>query len=162
MTRKFRSKKEILKHLVTKRGELLKLIDKLPEEYLTKPSFDKDWSVKDIFAHLCYWDWWTVSAIDQILAGILPPYFDEETDDEVNEREMRMRRRRNWDEVLEEFKTASQSIVLKLKKTPEKLLFKDTGVRWKKQKITVNWLLAYPHYEEHIKQLKKWRLDLRF
>lgn len=67
-------KEEIISELISARQAVLSEIITLPEDRLDEPSIGI-WCVKDLLAHLIGWDHTNTEAVQQILAGQRPTFF---------------------------------------------------------------------------------------
>ncbi len=67
-------KQDLIEGMVTARSSVLKAVNELPAACLNE-IFLGSWSVKDLLAHLVGWDFTNLQAIQEILSGQFPAFF---------------------------------------------------------------------------------------
>ena len=67
------NKTELLEALEDSRQEMLEMIEDLADEILLLPGVNGNWSIKDILAHLTYWEGQVVTLLFQVLRGVSKP-----------------------------------------------------------------------------------------
>lgn len=137
----------------------------LSPEQLLLPCLPDGWSVKDVLAHLTWWDQWLLATLpaDEALDGprILPPLFDEipttqDSIDAMNAKVFAHYRSRSVAEILEGFATTRQRIAARVARLSEDDLFDPEGFS-KQLGFPAAPLIQgiYEHYEEHANQLER-------
>ena len=125
--------------------ELFAALDDIPEERLSDPGVIGDWSLKDLFGHLAFWDGHAVEEIERALAG-LPR--EDNAWQQMNEIEYAARRDHTLSEQRAAMHQAHAALVERLESVAgieaapiDKAIRPDT----------------YEHYLDHIKDIQAWR-----
>jgi hypothetical protein len=119
-----------------------------------------DWSVKDTFGHLAFWNWEAIRAIDMALKGEPPaPYLvnDAETQD-VNAREQLARKVVPLHRVMDDFRRSHKSLTGVIERTPERDLNMSGPHRTSGgEPANATWVaqVVVEHYREHTLQLNQ-------
>lgn len=124
------SKAVLLEKLRSAHANLEAAIDGLTEEQMTQPGVIGDWSIKDLIAHLTYWERRAAFLLGSSING-----YREEVDiwkigsvDEQNERNFQDNKDRPVADVLADWRSILQTILFLLDCLPEQNLA-DTS-RW--------------------------------
>lgn len=126
---------EILQDVSQSWLDLLKAIRGLNNDQLVKPATAGDWSVKDVMAHITFWESRMIDRIALLECGETPP---ETTDFEtINQEEAAKSRLVSLDEVRAQFDSTHDRLMSQLEVTP--LLSRDL--------VEGN---TYGHYNEHL------------
>ncbi|KAB8141198.1 ClbS/DfsB family four-helix bundle protein [Chloroflexia bacterium SDU3-3] len=137
----------------------------LSPDQLLLPCLPDGWTVKDVLAHLTWWDQWLLATLpaDEALDGprILPPLFDQtsETQDSIdamNAKVFAHYRSRSVADVLEGFAATRQRVAARVARLSEEDLFAPEGLS-KQLGFPAAPLIQgiYEHYEEHADQLER-------
>ncbi len=118
----------------------LGVLDTVPVERLEEAGACGDWSVKDLMAHMAYWDDRAVIVADALGAGKQADPVDWE---EVNEKEAALRSAWKLDESRREMHAAHQRMLEALERHPE--LEADI---WQGD--------TFEHYDEHAADIRAW------
>ena len=143
----------------------LPAIGRLSEDQLLDPRLPGGWSVKDVLAHLAWWDQWllyTVQLSDR--PGPIrrpPPLFDEipaDNDrwaDHMNARVYQFNRTRELSEIRAEFDIARQSVLQLVQSLSDADVFDADGLSAVVGQPVAPLLLGiYEHYEEHAHEIE--------
>ncbi len=142
-----------------------KLLAGLNEGQITAPSFDLDWSIKDVIAHL--WAWQQIS-IARMKAGALnrepdyPPWTVgienwEESTDRVNAATFERNHTKSWSEVYQNWKKGFQRFLELGNQISERDLLDGDRYPWLQGYSLAFILIAsYDHHQEHIEKLLDW------
>jgi uncharacterized protein (TIGR03083 family) len=127
---------------------LLATLDGIPEDRMTEPGPVGDWSVKDIFGHIAFWDRMAIEAVRRRAAGQADRQLDWET---LNETEAAARRDRPLDALRDEMLRTHERLL----DTVRSLLDQDPT----KEATIIDSLRAdtYEHYDEHAAEIRAWR-----
>ena len=146
------NKLELVRRVRKSRAEIESLIAALPEERLNeKPGTPAGWTVKDLLAHLAYWErptldvhsgrskstsWGNVGAVNA----------------ELLERS----RRRTVSDVLQEFQQSGKNILQQIEALSDEQLQQESP--WKDGKTLEDHVSddTWVHYEHHLKTLSVW------
>jgi hypothetical protein len=156
-------------HILTALQEQFKnwneLLANLSEEQLTAPSFELDWSIKDVIAHL--WAWQQISSA-RVESGALdrePEYPAwivrienwEENVDRVNAVTFEKNHTKSWPEVYQNWKEGFRRFLELGDKISERNLLDGDRYPWLKGYSLAFILVAsYDHHQEHLEKLTDW------
>jgi hypothetical protein len=144
--------------------QLLKKLDKawlefkesyadLPDSQLTEPGVTEDWSVKDIIAHITWWEEEALKHLPHILKGGRPPRYSVTYGgiDAFNAQMTELKRDLSLSEVLRQFEDTHRRLVDYLQSTAEEQFTSETRFRRRLR------LDTYSHYPIHTKAIREWR-----
>ncbi len=120
-------------------------LDDIPEDRLSDPGVIGDWSLKDLFGHLAFWDEHATEEIERALAG-LPR--EDNAWQEMNETDYAARRDHTLSEQRSAMHQAHAALVERLESV--------AGIEAARidEAIRVD---TYEHYQDHIKDIRAWR-----
>ena len=124
---------------------LFATLDEIPEERLSDAGVIGDWSLKDLFGHLAYWDEHAVQEVERALAG-LPR--EGNAWQEMNEADHAARRDRTLPEQRAAMHQAHAALVERLESV--------AGI----EAATIDEAIrpdSYEHYQDHIPDIRTWR-----
>jgi hypothetical protein len=144
-------KQELLDTLRAERTRLENALAALTEAQITKQGANGDWSVKDVIAHIVYWEQTMLKNIETGLRGeTLTP--GGETVDAINARAYKESQDRPLADILADFRQSYQQVVDKIESLPENSLNAPTP--FNPQSNTRLWKYiageSYDHYADHI------------
>ena len=124
--------------------QLFAALDDIPEERMSDPGVIGEWSLKDLFGHLAFWDDHAVAEIERALAG-LPR--EDNAWQEMNEIDHAARRGHTLPEQRAAMHQAHAALVERLKSV--------AGIEAAPidEAIRVD---TYEHYLDHIKDIQAW------
>jgi uncharacterized protein (TIGR03083 family) len=118
------------------------------------------WSVKDIMAHITFWERYALERLQEVGRGETPQMLGDITDDDVNrinQEALEAGRARTLDDVSADFARVHADLWAEVQALPDD---SDTAwwARWPapevgKQIIIYN---TYDHYQEHIDMMREW------
>ena len=125
--------------------QLFAALDDIPEDRLSDPGVIGDWSLKDLFGHLAFWDEHAVAEIERALAG-LPR--EDDAWQAMNEADHAARRDRALPEQRAAMHQAHAALVERLESV--------AGIEAARidEAIRVD---TYEHYLDHIPDIQSWR-----
>jgi hypothetical protein len=125
--------------------ELFAVLDDIPEDRMSDPGVIGDWSLKDVFGHLAFWDEHAMAEIERALAGL--PRADN-TWQQMNETDHAARRDHTLPEQRSAMHQAHAALVERLESV--------AGIEATRidEAIRVD---TYEHYRDHIKDIQTWR-----
>ena len=146
------TKAELIEKVRAARAELEALLAQIDPEHMGEPGVTSDWSVKDIVAHIGFWE---RSVLDGLRTGERGLQGEV---DEINERVFRANRDRPLGEVLAEAREIYRDLLATIEALPEDALtapdrFTWTGGRPVWVAIAGN---TYWHYPEHAESIRAW------
>ncbi|MBC7814733.1 MAG: ClbS/DfsB family four-helix bundle protein [Burkholderiales bacterium] len=119
-----------------------------------RPGPQSDWSVKDLIAHLTYWEQFTVDAVESSLSDG-EPVPDPDTD-AVNEQVLEANRNRSLSDIRVDFERSRREFEALVAKLSDEELNAMPRFKWEYEE-TLGELLAsesYRHYAEHMSDLR--------
>lgn len=129
-------------------------------EMVRRPGVTRDWSAKDLIAHLTYWENRVLADIQTGIEGKTPTM---ETDvDATNYRTWSVNRNRPLAEVLAGFRRSHERMLAYLDTVPEPLLTNTTRFPWAEGGTLLTHILSeyQTHYDAHLPDLRRWRAGL--
>ncbi len=158
-------KTELLEALEGNRQEMIEMLEDLPDETLLQPGVVGEWSIKDILAHLTYWEGQAVTLLFQAQRGMAQPttvHFGKESVDEVNRRWYEAGKERPLDRVWEDWVGVRKQLIRRVTDLTDKDLNDPQRFPWLEGQPLSQWILndSVEHEEEHADQIREW-LDRR-
>ncbi len=125
----------------------------LTDEQLVGPGVTGDWSVKDILAHVSWWEEEALKHLPTILQGGRPPRYSVLYGgiDAFNAEMTRQRRGLALSEVLRQLDETHRRLVEYVSCAPEEQFTSDTRFRRRLR------LDTYGHYPIHARAIREWR-----
>ena len=146
------------------RQQLLQKLDKawteLTESYaglsdgqLTEPGVMGDWSVKDILAHVTWWEEEALKHLPLIIKEGRPPRYSTRYGgiDTFNALMAERRRDLTLADVLHQQQAIHRQLIDYLQRVPEEQFTRETRFRHRLR------LDTYSHYPQHAKAIREWR-----
>ncbi|MEJ2208001.1 MAG: DinB family protein [Anaerolineae bacterium] len=146
------------------RGQLFARLDKawqallasyagLPEAELLASGVSGDWSVRDIIAHVTWWEEEALAHLPTILAGGQPPRYSTTYGgiDAFNEQMMKQRKNLPLAEVLRQRDEVHARLIAFLETVPEEHFARETRFRRRLR------LDTFGHYRLHSEAILHWR-----
>ena len=151
------SREEIIQRIEAAHDHFVSALTGLTPEQMLEPGAVGFWSVKDVLAHLIFWNVFPVEEIEGALNGETFPH-PQETDDEINARSVAKHRTSSLAAVREDFETTYEHILETVRELPDEA-FKPDGRFEQALGDTVNGALAnntYEHWPVHEAQIRAW------
>jgi hypothetical protein len=146
------------------RQQLLKQLDKrwtefkesyagLSDSKMTLPGVTGNWSVKDIIAHVTWWEEEALKHLPLIIMGGRPPWYSVTYGgiDAFNALMTKQKRVLSLFDVLREQDETHRRLIVYIQNAPEELLTQETRFRRRLR------LDTYNHYPKHAKAIQAWR-----
>jgi hypothetical protein len=145
------SKDRLLQRLESAWASLLESYAGLSEGELLEPEVTGDWSVRDIIAHVTWWEEEALTHLPVILAGGRPPRYSVKYGgiDLFNARMTEQRKALSLAEVLERRDDVHQRLLVFIQSVPDDQLAGRFGRRLR--------LDTYGHYPKHAQAIRDWR-----
>jgi hypothetical protein len=134
---------------------------RVPSQRMAEPGVDGTWSVKDIVAHLGYYERWYADRMGEMLRGerYEPNELDRLHYEDRNVRVYEQNRDRPADELLRESREAFERLIAAVEAHDESFLIEPQGFEgapgpqfvWKMLRGDV-----YDHYGPHIAAVERW------
>ncbi|MFZ5857062.1 MAG: ClbS/DfsB family four-helix bundle protein [Chloroflexota bacterium] len=156
-------KDELLFGLKAVRESILNEALALPAEARDRV-FLGTWSVMDLLAHLAGWDFTNLQAVQDVLDGLLPEFYDHRDADwrAYNAILVGKYKRTDFSDQVQLVRDAQGQLLNFLQTLPAEDLKRDTGVRYKGIKVTIARLLQSELEDEetHFDQALAFRKSL--
>lgn len=130
-----------LETLATSWQNLLDSDNGIPEERMGEPGVAGDWSIKDVLAHVAYWDWDELVLVERFANG--EPAAEEPDYEAENQRVYAERAGWPLAEVRRELLDTHDRLVTALHNAPGYDLERLKG--------------SWEHYDEHAAEIRAWR-----
>lgn len=150
-------KEQILAELQETRARILDEVAALPAEKQDMV-FLGIWSVKDLLAHLAGWDFANLEAVEAVLAGRLPAFYEHRDPDwqAYNAMLVAKYKRDSMEELIELVRDSQRRLIDYLQTIPPEFFGKDFGVRFRGYKVMIQRLLEadIKDVQMHLRQIK--------
>jgi len=125
----------------------------LPERELLQPGVTGAWSIRDIIAHVTWWEAEALTHLLDILAGRRPPRYSVKYGgiDAFNALMTERKRHLSLGAVLEEQADTHRRLVALIESTPAEQIEGET--RWR-HRLRLD---TYGHYPKHAAAIRRWR-----
>ena len=125
----------------------------LSESELLIPGVTGDWSVRDIIAHVTWWEEEALTHLPLVREGGRPPRYSETYGgiDAFNALMTERRRALTLAEVLRQHHEVHQRLIEYVRAAPEELFARETRFRRRLR------LDTYGHYPKHARAIREWR-----
>jgi DinB superfamily len=125
----------------------------LSESQLTEPGVTGSWSVKDIIAHVTWWEEEALKHLPLIVKGGKPPRYSTEYGgiDAFNAQMTELKRGLSLPDVLRQMDETHRRLVAYVQSAPEEQFTRETRFRRRLR------LDTYSHYPKHAKAIREWR-----
>jgi hypothetical protein len=146
------------------KAQLLKRLDKAWETFkasyaglsdaeLMEPGVTGDWSVRDIIAHVSWWEEEALTHLPHILDGRKPPRYSVTYGgiDAFNAQRTEQKRNLSLSEVLRQQDDTHRRLIAFIQSAPEAQFVRETRFRRRLR------LDTYSHYPKHAEAIWKWR-----
>jgi hypothetical protein len=115
------------------------------------------WSARDLLAHLVGWDYTNLRAIDEVLDGQLPSFYEAHDRDWRTYNAILVKRYKDPDyrNLIRHARRSHAALIKRLRQTPAPEIRKDRGIRARGWKVTIERLLQAELSDErtHLEQL---------
>jgi hypothetical protein len=152
-------KSELLERITTERKRLETALASVDEAHIADPALYGAWSVKDMLAHIGWWEQRAVYVIETVLGGDVPDNVVEGGNiDQVNALVYRENHTRPVQDVRRFEHVAYLKLLSLVEMANEDALFNPQRFAWTKGQPLANWVAwnSYDHYAEHLVELQGW------
>jgi hypothetical protein len=155
------TKAELLQTLKEKRAAFDATIAKVPHDQLTTQNVQGEWSVKDIIAHLNYYEGWIADRLHEQLQGksYIPTQLDMMHFDERNKITYAQNKDRTLEDVLTSSKQTFERLVAGIEAHTEAFLTEPQTFEGAPEPVVIANMLSgdvYDHYADHIPYIEEW------
>jgi hypothetical protein len=148
---------ELLEKIFASRSRLEETLAQFDAEQMVEPGLPGGWSVKDLFAHLGWWEFRAVDIYGTLVKGTTPRVVIHPDEmDRVNNRVIEEFRSRPLEEMQLYERQAFENLVKIAEMAPDLDLFNRHRFAWTQGEPFVSWIMrnTYEHYDEHIALLE--------
>jgi hypothetical protein len=141
---------ELLAHIRSGRAQFESALAQCSDDQLLAPNLHGGWSIKDLIAHIGFWEQHTTARFGALLRGVEPP--DENIAiDELNARVYAQNQHKPLAEVRLEEQAAYEQLLLLVENAMDDDLFNPQRFAWTEGRPFAEWIEnnIYGHYEEH-------------
>ncbi len=127
----------------------------LSEEQMLEPGVTGEWSVRDLIAHVTWWDEESLKHLPEVLEGRRPAKYSDTYGgiDAFNAQSAEERNALPLNEVLRQFDDRHQQLAAYIRSVPPDQLVGESRFRRRLR------LDTYGHYPEHTEQIRAWRAE---
>jgi hypothetical protein len=156
------NKKNVLDRVNQSRAHFESVLAPYNDDQLVNLISPAGWTLKDVMAHVMYWEAYALDRFREVSAGQKPRLFGDLTPaqvDEINHGWLEDGRQQTLDEVKTAFKQVHQDLLAAVEAVPEDTdhswwsLWPDHNFPWR----LVEWN-TWGHYAEHLQDMEKWLL----
>ena len=148
----YTSKKQIITAIRSERQKLEGTLHRLSEDQLTLPNVEGNWSVKDVLAHITFWEKRMVQWINEATQNLIPE-IPASWDDvhRLNNQNYQNNRDTPLLVILEEFKQSFTKVIEVVDEISKEDLIKPERYSWRKGNPLWNLVAenTWRHYREH-------------
>ncbi len=152
------NKPELIEQLNAQHRHLLGLVQDFSKADFEQTPAMSGWTIKDIFAHIAYWNWEAMKAVEQFARGERPVMMLDVNFDEINQRETAARREQPLHKVMQDFHRSHRSLAALIASESEHELTKTTPFKSGDDKdANAAWIVGgiIEHYQEHLQPLEE-------
>jgi hypothetical protein len=126
----------------------------LDEAAMIRPGVQGEWSVKDLLAHLVFWEGGMVENLKRAVRGEVPQYPSGELDD-INAQVFAENRQRPLEAVLAESRQSFEALLAQVQGLPEEDLIDPGRFAWTEGKPLWEYIAgeSFEHIREHLQDL---------
>lgn len=155
------SKAELIEILQSKRAEWDAILAKVPSQAMLEPGVADEWSVKDIIAHLNYYERWMADRLHEQLRGenYVPTELDFMDSDQRNAIIFRRYQNHALEDILAESQQAFQQLLQGVQAHSETFLIEPQQFEGAPGPIVICQMIrgeVYDHYGLHIPSIESW------
>jgi hypothetical protein len=156
-------KAQLLAWITASRAELDAIIAPLTDAQMTAPGAEGELSIKDLLAHVSWWEHRTLRALEYAARGEAPPKLAAEGEGEagvnrVNAETFAVNRDRPLDDARAEYTQSGRQLMAALEGYSEADLFDEDGFT-RILEFPALYLIAgdtYMHYPDHVASIRGW------
>lgn len=158
------SKTELLELIASEHKQLEQTLDRIPTTQLVEPALDGGWAVKDVLAHITWWERYMVQLIQGALKGHPQPPMAALTEDweaeldRINLQVFNENRERTVDEIIAERQSSYGQVIAMIGALPDDILTNPAEVEAMlgRQLVRLIGGNTYEHYREHNDLIVAW------
>lgn len=158
----FTTKTQLLDAVRSERDLLEAVLARLTPEQFTQPGVEEEWTVKDVLAHIAYWEGVMVTWLETSLAGQTPDRpatgFTWDMIHELNAANYAAHKDLPLAEIMSKYQRSQALAWAALEAAPEAALLEPGYFAWAGQRPFLVWVEANTteHYAEHRSDIEHW------
>ena len=147
------NRQQLLQKLDNAWAEIKESYAGLSDSQLTEPGVVGDWSVKDILAHVTWWEQEALKHLPLIIKEGRPPRYSTQYGgiDAFNALMIEQKRDLSLADVLQQQDEIHRQLIAYIQSVPEEQFTRETRFRHRLR------LDTYSHYPKHAKAIRDWR-----
>jgi hypothetical protein len=153
------SKSSLITELNLEHRHMLELVQGFGKNDFDQAGASGEWTAKDVFGHLAYWNGEAAEAISLALRGERPAPWLDGVIDEINQREVASRRELSLYEVMDEFRISLRAVTTVLERATDNQLERELEFKSEDgQTANGAWVAQalIQHYRSHREALQAW------
>jgi hypothetical protein len=154
------NKAELLGQMRAGRQRLDAALARVDDDRWTTPELPDRWSIKDLLAHLGWWEGWIVDLYAALLRDKVPyaRHLDQKAVDDLNAQALAKYHDQSLAEVRRQEEDAYRNLLSVVENAPEEDLFDAHRFAWLQGERLAEWIIgnAYGHYDEHLADVLRW------
>ena len=150
------NRQQLLKRLDQAWAELKESYADLSDAQLTELGVVGDWSVKDIIAHVTWWEQEALKHLPLIIKEGRPPRYSTQYGgiDAFNALMIEQKRDLSLTDVLQQQEETHRQLIAYIQSVPEEQFTRETRFRHRLR------LDTYSHYPKHARAIREWRASI--
>ncbi|MEJ2706486.1 MAG: ClbS/DfsB family four-helix bundle protein [Anaerolineales bacterium] len=158
-------KERLVQTLVSAHKDFQSLLDEMEAEKLTEVGVVEGWSVKDILAHISFWEQRVTAWAAALSQGTQPepPFWSSDwSEDRINQAIYEQNRERTLQDVLEQWQSVHESVLQAIQEMSEQELF-ERKVDWLGNASFAEALPgnSFEHLRHHEQDIRSWLAALK-
>jgi len=154
------NKAELLEQMRLGRQRLDAALARVDDDRWLTPELPGRWSIKDLLAHLGWWEEWIATIYATLLRGENPyaHHLDQKAVDDLNAQALAKYHDQPLAEVRRQEESAYRNLLSVVENAPEEDLFDPHRFAWLQGELLAEWIInnAYGHYDEHLADVLRW------
>jgi len=153
------NKTQMLNEMQAARAGFERLLAPLTDEQMTAPGLDNGWSIKDLLAHITFWEEHAAEVTHALLQGAAPHRGIQPSEvDEINAKVYAENRARPLADIRRDEQAAYDRLLALVQSASEDALFDPHRFDWLggDPLYILIYNNSYGHYEEHWPMLSTW------
>jgi hypothetical protein len=150
-------KEELIDRIYKGRMQFEAILRKFDDRQMVEPKLLGEWSIKDMLAHLEFWDRWAVSLFNTLEKGEeVKDLLQGSSIDDFNRQLFMRNHQRDLDDVKKGEMEAFNELVHRVETASPEDLFNGNRFAWTDGRPIANWFIwnSYEHWEEHMASLQ--------
>jgi hypothetical protein len=153
------SKSSLITELNLEHRQMLELVQGFGKNDFDQAGASGEWTAKDVFGHLAYWNGEAAKAIALAARGERPAPWLDGNIEEINQREAQARQAQALHKVMDEFRTSQHAVVNALERATDAQLERQVDYKSDDGKVANGTWVAQAwlnHYRKHREAMQAW------